>query len=327
MSSAAGARMRYARGVSKTITDRAHGRGRTRADLSFPATLFEAAGVVQRIDVQRLPAARRSGSGADLRGEPVGFSVLGSSSSGNCSVLKVGAGENYRLVLLDAGLSPLRTRKVLAELGLDAQRIAAVVLTHLHRDHYYDTWSKKLPREAWFWVHRRHLAAAKRSGLLQRKTEVFTDEPFDVLGLRVESRLAPHDEMGSVAFRIEACRGGESPASLGYATDLGSMPAEVEELLFGVDTLAIESNYCDRMQVESGRHRMLIDRIMQDGGHLSNEQCAAACARLEPRERVVLLHLSRQCNEPSHAMSFHAGAGYEVVAAPEVGPMGLVELV
>lgn len=314
-------------GAVRTVSER----------VRVPETLFEAAGLASPLSRSALLPVRRSGSGTDLRGAPVSFGVLGSSSSGNCSVLKVGVGKNYRLVLIDAGLSPLRTRRLLGELGLDAGRIAAVLLTHLHRDHYKETWGNKLPSDAWFWVHRKHRSAAKKAGVLYRRTEVFDDEPFDVLGLRVESRLAPHDGMGSAVFRIDVMSGtgsgegvgvagAERVCSLGYATDLGCVPSEAEELVRGVEVLAIESNYCDRMQLESGRHAFLIDRIMQDGGHLSNEQCAEACARLEPRRAVVLLHLSRQCNEPKRALAYHAGAGYEAWAAPEVGPMGLMAL-
>lgn len=339
--------------MSRAIRDRDVVGGRGGGESSFevrqriPETLFEAAGLAASVPRTAARPVRRVGSGIDLRGAPAWFSVLGSSSSGNCSVLKVGAGENYRLILIDAGLSPRRTRQLLGELGLDADRIAAVVLTHLHRDHYKDTWAKKLPRDAWFWVHRRHRSAAKRAGVLYRKTELFDDDAFDVLGVRIEGRLAPHDEAGSVVFRFEV-EGGAWPAdeagtprngrwasvdgvateppvrSLGYATDLGCVRDEVEDLLAGVDVLAIESNYCDAMQLDSGRHRFLIDRIMQDGGHLSNEQCAEACARLGPREAVVLLHLSRQCNTPARALEYHTSVGYAAYAAPEIGPMRLM---
>ena len=70
-------------------------------------------------------------------------------------------------------------------------------------------------------------------------------------------------------------------------------------------TLAIESNYCPVMQRESPRPGFLKARIMGGSGHLSNEQCAATVRRIAPRERVVLLHLSQECNEPAIAMGHH----------------------
>jgi phosphoribosyl 1,2-cyclic phosphodiesterase len=86
------------------------------------------------------------------------------------------------------------------------------------------------------------------------------------------------------------------------------------------------------MQLASGRHRILIDRIMQDGGHLSNDQSAAAVRELAPRRRVVLLHLSRQCNTPGTAVNCHMDAhggglhGAIVEAAPEIGPTAMIDL-
>lgn len=315
----------------------AGGRGDTRAQAhastGFPKTLFEAAGLASELPTRPARRPRAIFDSGSLATGGVGLSVLGSSSSGNCAVLRVGTAANYRLIMIDCGLSPLRTRKLLAVLGLDADRVAAIVLTHLHRDHFRETWLKRLPPHARFYVHERHRGVATRSGVLRRRTEMICDEPFDLLGLRVEARIAPHDDLGSMVLRFDAPASDRGASrSLGYATDLGCVPDRVGEMLAGVDVLAIESNYCERMQLASGRHRILIDRIMKDGGHLSNDQSAAAVRDLLPRDRVVLLHLSRQCNTPETAVACHVAAhgggihGAVVEAAPEVGPMPLVEL-
>lgn len=107
-------------------------------------------------------------------------------------------------------------------------------------------------------------------------------------------------------------------ASLGYATDLGHVPARLTTLMAEVDVLAIESNYCPRMQAASSRPEFLKRRIMGGSGHLSNQQCAAAVEAIRPREHVVLLHLSRECNQPSLAAEHHAGADYAItIASPD----------
>ncbi|MCA9304092.1 MAG: hypothetical protein KC996_08225, partial [Phycisphaerales bacterium] len=69
--------------------------------------------------------------------------------------------------------------------------------------------------------------------------------------------------------------------------------------------LAIESNYCPRMQEASGRPAYLKKRIMGGSGHLSNEESAHAIGLIEPGERLVLLHLSQQCNCPQTAAHAH----------------------
>src|SRR5205823_4877537 len=111
-----------------------------------------------------------------------------------------------------------------------------------------------------------------------------------------------HDQDGSHGFVIEGfgCR-------VGYATDLGHVPAELLEHFEGVDLLALESNYDRGMQVNSGRPWFLKQRIMGGRGHLSNEQAYEAIRRLLDRcerkrrplpNHIVLMHRSLECNCP-----------------------------
>lgn len=104
---------------------------------------------------------------------------------------------------------------------------------------------------------------------------------------------------------------------MGYATDLGRVPERLIERLRGVDVLAIESNYCPRMQMVSTRPWHLKQRIMGGFGHLSNEQALEAIAAIEPREHVVLLHLSRECNCPSLVARLHAGSDYALTISDQ----------
>jgi phosphoribosyl 1,2-cyclic phosphodiesterase len=69
------------------------------------------------------------------------------------------------------------------------------------------------------------------------------------------------------------------------------------------------------MQLASDRSDDLKRRIMGGKGHLSNEESARAVARIEPREMVVLLHLSRQCNHPDRALEVHARPGPSVMVS------------
>ena len=92
--------------------------------------------------------------------------------------------------------------------------------------------------------------------------------------------------------------------SLGYVADLGCWDARLAEALTGVDLLALEFNHDVAMQRSSGRHPMLIARVLGDEGHLSNAQAADLLRQTlinnsERRLRqIVQLHLSRQCNHP-----------------------------
>ena len=59
------------------------------------------------------------------------FQILGSSSSGNCALLRTG----HSKVLIDAGFSGKRICGMLAEVGESLETLDAVFLTHEHTDH------------------------------------------------------------------------------------------------------------------------------------------------------------------------------------------------
>ena len=57
--------------------------------------------------------------------------ILGSGSKGNCALVEGPQG----LIMIDNGLSRRETLKRMAELGLSADDVAALVITHEHGDH------------------------------------------------------------------------------------------------------------------------------------------------------------------------------------------------
>lgn len=248
--------------------------------------------------------------------KPVRLCVLASSSSGNCAALVMGRGDSAGVVLLDCGLSPRRTRRLLGAIGLDMEQVDHVLLTHLDVDHWQPGWSRAMPDRVRVWIHRTHRARAQREGLLARRMEVFDDEFEPCAGARVRPMLVAHDSHGAVAMRI----GLGGSAALGWATDIGHVTPGLIELLRGVDVLGIESNYCPRMQLASSRPEFLKRRIMGGEGHLSNAQCAEAVRGIAPRRTVILLHLSRECNHPELARGAHSNPPPELLVAPVEGP-------
>ncbi len=308
----------------------------------FPVHLWdEDAGVdpgETKVRIGRGGPARADGPGrtdgagqrvsAPVASPPTSFAVLASSSAGNCSVLLHGEGRNRRVTLVDAGISPRRTRLFLEGLGLDLERIDEILFTHLDNDHCHPGWRKALPPHARFRIFRGHRGRAKRAGLLRRRTYIFDGEPFELRGgVGVRAEILDHDDLGVAAFRFDFAGSHAASASLGYATDLGRPTRGLVETLAGVDVLAIESNYCPSLQACSERPAFLKDRIMGGAGHLSNEECRAAVAAIAPRREVVLLHLSRECNRPELAARYHEGAPYAVTVASHDRPTDLIPLV
>ncbi len=145
--------------------------------------------------------------------------------------------------------------------------------------------------------------------------------------LTVETSATAHDDAGSHALVVR--HGGRS---VGYATDLGSVPPELVRRLCGVDVLAIEANYDPDLQRASGRPAFVQRRVTGGRGHLSNAQAFSAVRRVfarcrragcSPPGHVVLLHRSRDCNCPRRVRSLFdtdAAVGRRVVLAEQDRP-------
>lgn len=254
----------------------------------------------------------------DSQGPAAWLCVLGSGSGGNCSLLAFSAGGERRVWMIDAGFSPRRTRVALEELGLKPADLDGVLLTHLDHDHWHRGWANALPERVRVRTHRAHAADAARAGVPKDRLVPIDEDGLELCdGVEVRTVLADHDEHGVAAMRIRLGPCGDGGATLGYATDVGRLTDELVGLLAGVDVLAIESNYCPRMQMESNRPGFLKARIMGGAGHLSNHEALEAVREARPRTHVVFLHLSRQCNHPSIVESLHRGADYPFTIADQ----------
>lgn len=243
------------------------------------------------------------------------YTVLGSGSSGNASLLEVdGQG-----LLIDAGLGPRTIAGQLQKAGAAWDHVHAVILTHTHNDHWRErTLAQMVSRDIPLYCHLAHASYLRirsesftrleNAGLL--RTYAAADELLLFGMLRVTPFAICHDGGPTFGFRIE--RDGdlfERPWALGYATDLGTWDDAIVSHLADVDLLALEFNHDVNMERASGRHPHHIRRVLSDEGHLSNEQAAgllrAILAACDPRRirNVVQLHLSRQCNRPSLALA------------------------
>jgi phosphoribosyl 1,2-cyclic phosphodiesterase len=241
------------------------------------------------------------------------FSVLASGSSGNaCLIESDGFG-----VLVDAGLGPRQLTDRLAEVTAGWHRIHAVLLTHVHGDHWNERTLIHLQRrriplychdehQRWLTAASAAFAALHASKLV--RTYQADEEIEFTAALRCRPIRVQHDGGATCGFRFEGGFGIFGPLwSVGYVTDLGTWAADLARALGNVDILAVEFNHDVALQLNSGRPPRLIRRVLGDSGHLSNEQAAALVReidRLSERGRLrhlVQLHLSRDCNRPALA--------------------------
>ena len=240
------------------------------------------------------------------------FEVLSSGSRGNAALLHLQ--ETGRHILVDAGISPRRTRKAMEMRGHGHRDITDVLLTHGDSDHLHTGWRNAIVSWAFtMHVHASHVSRIVHAGIPRDRIQPFEDMIALDDATNVSTTMTPHDTHGTVAYVI--CHG---QVSLGWATDLGRAEAALLSFFQGhqLDAIAIESNYDHDMQVMSDRPPFLIDRIMGGAGHLSNRQSLDAVleiASASELQHLVLLHRSEQCNCPtrinalweSHAPHLH----------------------
>jgi phosphoribosyl 1,2-cyclic phosphodiesterase len=241
------------------------------------------------------------------------FTVLASGSGGNASLVEAdGFG-----VLIDAGLGPRQLGARLAAVGLAWSAVHVCLLTHTHSDHWKDTtlaefFRRRIP----LYCHPGHHTVLRTySDAFLHLLGADLVHPFAAgeelaltPGLRCRPLPVRHDGGATFGFRLQGAPDllGHAPA-LAYAADLGCWDDALAAGLADVDILAVEFNHDVAMQHASGRMPRLIERVLGDEGHLSNEQAAGLVRAVLARSaagrlrHLVQLHLSRDCNRPDLA--------------------------
>ncbi len=236
------------------------------------------------------------------------FSILGSGSKGNCTLVE----HNGTRLLIDAGFSAREIKNRLATKDLLPNQINAIFITHAHSDH-----SKGAPRLAGamniptFATSKAHMACHKVGGLANWNQlvpgQAMSFGAFTILPIQV-----PHDSPGTVAFVIEA-----EGHRLGILTDLGSFNQNIVDHFQNLDVVYLEFNHDLDMLFEGPYPHRLKRRVSSEYGHLNNQQSSdllghIASSRLK---KVMLAHLSESNNTPE--LAFHA-AQKALVNYPEV---------
>ena len=228
--------------------------------------------------------------------------MLASGSRGNSAIV---ASVSTR-ILVDAGISCRETFKRMKAAGEEPHALSAILITHEHSDHVYGlaTLAKKL-RVPVFMTGATHQvwAQAVRDEKGERpevaRLELFASgHSFQVGDIQVTPFTIPHDAADPVGFTFRA-----EGAKIGFATDLGYLPASVRDHLRGCDVLVIESNH-DVEMLRGGPYPWSVkQRVMSRVGHLSNEALAEFFASDYDGAAayVVLAHLSEQNNHPAIA--------------------------
>lgn len=222
--------------------------------------------------------------------------VLGSGSAGNSAVVCSGTSR----ILIDAGLSTARLLERLAACGVTPDSLSGIFITHEHGDHCkgLDLFTQKHPLPILCNARTREML---RGSLKSEKQWhlIPGSGDFEFAGMAFETFSVPHDAADPVGLVLRW-----NDSSLGILSDAGHATAMMRRKLREIDTLFIEANYDTGLLTgDTKRPWSTKQRIQGRHGHLSNEQTAALVAEiLTPRlERVILGHLSQDCNSPELA--------------------------
>jgi phosphoribosyl 1,2-cyclic phosphodiesterase len=224
--------------------------------------------------------------------------MLGSGSAGNSALV---ATEHCK-ILIDGGLTGRQLVLRLAQCGITPGQLDGILLTHEHGDHVcgLEVLCRKL--EVPIYCNALTAEAIRCDGLFEqhRNWRIFrTGAEFSICDVTVQTFPVPHDAVDPLGF---ACHAGSG--SLGFITDLGYATKMIVERLRQVQTLVIETNHDEKL-LQNDPHRPwpVKQRIQSRHGHLSNIAAANVIEELllGKIERVVLGHLSRDCNTPELA--------------------------
>lgn len=223
------------------------------------------------------------------------FTTLYSGSSGNAGVIE----ENGRFLLVDMGCSCRATVKELEAVGLSAEGLAGILVTHEHSDHIkgLKVFLKKYPVPLYAGIGT--LDALWQMDAVPEATEMIAvnERTEDIEGFLVTGFNTSHDAAGSCGFRV-VTPGGRIAT---FATDLGIVTEDVYRHMEDAHLVALEANY-DRESLRTGPYpAYLKQRIAGKRGHLSNDASASIVAALISGgcNRIALCHLSQENNHPN----------------------------
>jgi phosphoribosyl 1,2-cyclic phosphodiesterase len=240
------------------------------------------------------------------------FTVLGSGSTGNAVLIST----ETTNVLVDAGLSAREILRRLAAVGVDQEKIDAVLITHEHSDHAgglrvllntvkCPVFISRETEDSYYCTRKTNgngesEGVKRRQVLKDRTVEISSEKEFRIGDIDFDAFRVPHDAADNFGF--VAKHDGVCIATL---MDFGHITPLIKQKLNGCDAIVIESNHSrDMLRTCPVYTWDLKQRILSRNGHLSNEDlCDWLTNDFDGSARhIVLAHLSQRANEPHLAL-------------------------
>lgn len=220
--------------------------------------------------------------------------VLASGSKGNTTYVET---EKHSL-LIDVGMSSLKTEKKLSEIGVDPHSIHSILITHSHVDHiaglrvfmkkYHPTLyvTPKIYKEIGEDFHMYDV--------------VFIEGTFFLDDMEISFFKTSHDTEESLGYIISS-----SGKSMVYVTDTGYLSEKNLNKIKDKDLYIMESNHDVEMLMNGKYPYPIKQRIVGDRGHLSNKDSSYYLSEIigTHTKKVFLAHLSADNNTDELALS------------------------
>lgn len=222
------------------------------------------------------------------------FASLGSGSRGNATLVEAGGVR----VLVDCGFPARELERRLALLGVAADSLAAILVTHEHADHVRGLGAVARRYRLPVWCTAGTYSRG-RCGELPR-LHIFNShgERICIGGLNILPYPVPHDAREPCQFLFDG-----DGKRFGMLTDSGCVTPHIVETLRGCDGLLLECNHDTGMLREGPYPPRLQARVGGQFGHLNNAQAAQLLEQVQPERLRHLLaaHLSEKNNAPELA--------------------------
>lgn len=256
------------------------------------------------------------------------FIVLASGSGGNSTYLEIGS----KKYLIDIGISLRQVQSRLEQSNKQLANLDGIFITHEHSDHVSGlvSASKKFkPRIYMTEGTYKNLSRIILSGLDPSLVEIINFDDFIMIdGFSVRPFMTYHDALEPCGYKFT-----EAGRSLVYMTDSGYFPQKQFDIIANADAYIIESNHEPELLLESDRPWILKKRILDDQGHLSNEDSANLLIKVlgANTKTIILAHLSRECNTPEIALDVYKRVfeeqglihqDYRILSAMQDQPIG-----
>lgn len=220
------------------------------------------------------------------------FCVLGSGSKGNATFVESG----QTRLLIDAGFSGKEIERRLAEIGVGAETLSGILITHEHSDHVKGAAILSRRFRLPVFINEATLAAAGSVLDNLHQCHAFvTGQTFVFQDFQIHPYAISHDTVDPVGFLLNNGR-----VLMGYCTDTGAVSKLMHHRLSTCHGLVLECNHDPDMLRNGPYPPSLQQRVRGKSGHLANADAADFLAAIlhDGLEHVVLSHLSESNNRP-----------------------------